>query len=317
MKYPEIPEQERLRLLEPPSGKVEAVLDTDTYNEIDDQFALTHAVLSPEQMDLLAVYAAPYLNHRSTSAGDGMEKSYEEIQRVLKLCGKSDDGFAFRGSPEFIPAADKPVVSPAAEDLIKKAQQPRGKPLYVMTIGAPTNVSSAIMMEPEIIKNIVVVWLGGNGLDWFDAKGFNLHQDMIASRVLFDSGVPLVHLGMWPVTSHIATTGLEVEQHLRGKGALADYLADIYKEYMRVDYKEYASIEVCTSKVLWDLAATSYLIDPEWVPTALAHSPLLTDTEPTCWANAPGRHFIRDAKLCWRDPIFSDLFSKIAAFGDE
>ena len=38
-----------LRLLEPPRRKVRAVLDTDTYNEIDDQFAIVQTLLSPEQ----------------------------------------------------------------------------------------------------------------------------------------------------------------------------------------------------------------------------------------------------------------------------
>jgi len=307
MKFPEISEHERLKLLELPSGKVEAVLDTDTYNEIDDQFALTHALLSPEQIDLLAVYAAPYLNDRSTSAGDGMEKSYEEILRLLKLCGRSRDGFAFRGSPDFIASQDKPVGSPAAEDLVKKALQPRDKPLHVLAIGAPTNVSSAIMMEPDIIRSIVVVWLGGSGLDWSNADGFNLDQDIIATRVLFDSGVPLVHLAMWPVTSHIATTLSELELNLRGRNSLADYLVDICIEY--VDGQQ------GRSKILWDLAATSYINNPEWVPSALVHSPLITDTRPKRWALDTGRHFIRDAKFCWRDPIFRDLFSKISAFG--
>jgi purine nucleosidase len=48
MVFPEITEAERVRLFTPPTGKVEVVLDTDTFNEIDDQFALTHALLSPD-----------------------------------------------------------------------------------------------------------------------------------------------------------------------------------------------------------------------------------------------------------------------------
>jgi purine nucleosidase len=309
MKYPEMTEAERVRLLTPPSGKIEAVLDTDTYNEIDDQFALTHALLSPEQIDLLAVYAAPFLNERSTSPGEGMEKSYAEIQRILKLCRRSDADFAFRGSPEFISVTDQPVVSPAAEDLIKKALQPRDKPLYVLTIGAPTNVSSAILMEPAIIRNIVVVWLGGNGLDWFNADGFNLDQDMISTRVLLDSGVPLVHLAMWPVTTHIVTTVPEVEHNLRGRNTLADYLADIFREAL--------GDQPGSSRILWDLAATSYAINPDWVPTALTPSPFLTDSTPKRWATDPGRHLIRDAKYCDRGAIFQDLFAKIAGFREE
>ena len=96
--FPKMEETSRLKKLEPPKGKVRMVLDTDTYNEIDDQFALSYAYLSKEKISLEAVYAAPYFNDRSASAGDGMEKSYQEILRLLKMLGKSPDNFAFRGS---------------------------------------------------------------------------------------------------------------------------------------------------------------------------------------------------------------------------
>ena len=46
--FPKMDETVRLKKLAPPSGKIRAVLDTDTYNEVDDQFALAYAVLSPE-----------------------------------------------------------------------------------------------------------------------------------------------------------------------------------------------------------------------------------------------------------------------------
>ena len=69
--------------LAPPTGKVSAVVDSDTYNEIDDQFAVAYALRSPLNMDIEAVYAAPFHNERSQSAGDGMQKSYEEILRIL------------------------------------------------------------------------------------------------------------------------------------------------------------------------------------------------------------------------------------------
>ena len=58
------------RLLAPPSGRVDAVVDSDTYNEIDDQFAVAYALCSPASMSIEAVYAAPFHNERSSSAGD-------------------------------------------------------------------------------------------------------------------------------------------------------------------------------------------------------------------------------------------------------
>ena len=63
---------------------VDIILDTDTYNEIDDQFALAYAMLS-KKVNLLSVNAAPFKNSRSESAADGMEKSYNEIFNIMKL----------------------------------------------------------------------------------------------------------------------------------------------------------------------------------------------------------------------------------------
>jgi hypothetical protein len=75
--------QLRERRLQPPEGRIRMVLDTDTYNEIDDQFALVYALRSSEKLTVEAIYAAPFTNERSTGPGDGMERSYDEIIRLL------------------------------------------------------------------------------------------------------------------------------------------------------------------------------------------------------------------------------------------
>ena len=47
MKFRRMPDHELLRRLSPPEGRVRMVLDTDAYNEIDDQFALTSPCSPP------------------------------------------------------------------------------------------------------------------------------------------------------------------------------------------------------------------------------------------------------------------------------
>ncbi len=83
MLFPTIDRDVLLQRLEPPKGPVPMVLDTDTYNEIDDQFAVVYSLLS-EKMTVEAIYAAPFFNSRSSGPGDGMQKSYEEIVRLLE-----------------------------------------------------------------------------------------------------------------------------------------------------------------------------------------------------------------------------------------
>lgn len=151
---------------QPPAGRIEMVLDSDMYNEVDDQFALAFAVRSSEQIDLKAVCAAPFLNHRSKSAGDGMEKSYHETLRVLKLLGEESDGRVFRGSEQFLANRNTPVESSAARHLIRLAHQDREGPLYVVGLGAATNLASALLLDPTIVDRVVMVWIGGHPHSW-------------------------------------------------------------------------------------------------------------------------------------------------------
>jgi inosine-uridine nucleoside N-ribohydrolase len=278
------------------------VLDTDTYNEVDDQFALAYAFLSKEKVQLEAVYAAPFKNNRSESPADGMEKSYEEIGRLLELMGKSPEGFAFRGSDRYLEDISGPVRSDAAMDLIKKAMAGSPEdPLYVVPVGCITNIASAILIEPEIIKNIVVVWLGGNGLNWPDQKEFNLRQDVEAARVVLNSGVPLVIMPCKPVVSHFHTTLYELSHHLKDKNKLSDYLYNIVAEY--------SGQRDVWSKVIWDVTAVAWLVNPSWIKTNLVHSPVLTDQ--VTYSVDKSRHFIRMAESLNRDAIFRDLFEKL------
>ncbi|MCU0228103.1 MAG: nucleoside hydrolase [Bryobacterales bacterium] len=292
--------------LAPPTAKVQAVLDTDTYNEIDDQFAVAYALLSPQHMEIEAVYAAPFQNERSKSAGEGMQKSYEEILRILGRLSRKTEGYAYLGSERFMAAPRQPVESDAARNLIAKAMQPRTSPLYVLTIGAPTNVSSALLMEPAIRDRIVVVWLGGQPLSFPTAREFNLQQDLHSSRVLLDSGVALVVIPTRNVSEHLRTTVPEVQHHLKGKSPIADYLATEYEAYTQWK-SPHAGYPL--SRVIWDISAIAWLIEPKWVPTEVVPSPGLSDQY--TWERPTGRHPVRFATYCSRDAIFNDLFRKL------
>ena len=96
----------------PPDGVLRAVIDTDTYNEIDDQFALVYALLSPERIRLEAIYAAPFHNQRSSGPEDGMLRSYEEIGRVLERLGRAPDGSVHQGATGWLPAPTGPCRAP-------------------------------------------------------------------------------------------------------------------------------------------------------------------------------------------------------------
>jgi len=306
MVYPQFPiisEDLRIRRLQPPVGKINVVLDTDTFNEIDDQFALVYALLSQERINLKAVYAAPFFNSLSEGPKDGMEKSYDEIVRILTRLDVPVEGFVFRGSESYLPQKGEAAQSEAVQDLITKAMAaPEDEPLYVVAIGAITNVASAILLEPRIIDKIVVVWLGGHALDWKDTKEFNLEQDVPAAQVVFDSGVPLVLVPCQGVSSHLLTTLPEVERFVKGRGAIGDFLAERYEGCCDNHFGY--------SRVIWDISVIAWLLNADWVPSSLVHSPIVTDQ--VTWSRDTSRHLIRCAYFVWRDPVFQDLFAKLA-----
>lgn len=298
-------QEQLLRRLEPPTGLVDAVLDTDTFNEIDDQFALSYLIRSPEWVNLQAVYAAPFWNEKSEGPADGMEKSYEEILRILALLGEEGRS-VYKGSAAYLPDEHTPVDSQAARDLVRRAmaRPADGAPLYVVAIGAITNVASALLLEPAIADRIVVVWLGGHAHHWPDTKEFNLSQDIAAARVVFGCGVPLVQLPCMGVVSAFTVTGPELTHWLSGKNALCEYLLDVTtKEAVR------GSSLPTWSRVIWDVTAAAWLTG-DFVRTALVHSPI--PQYDNHYSFDARRHFIRCAYHIDRDALAWDLFRKLA-----
>lgn len=119
------------------------------------------------------------------------------------------------------------MVSEAAEHLCKLAMNYTSEnPLYVVAVGAITNVASAILMNPEIVDNIVVVWLGGHALNWPDTKEFNMYQDVAGARVVFGCGAALVQLPCMGVVSAFSISEAELNYWLKGKNKLCDYLVE-------------------------------------------------------------------------------------------
>lgn len=296
-----------LRRLERPTGPVDVVLDTDTYNEIDDQFALAYLIKSGAKLNLKAIFAAPFHNHKSDSPRDGMEKSYQEIRNVLTLMEREDlFTVVHRGSESYLPSETEPVVSPAAAHLAELAMRySEDKPLYVIAIGVITNVASALLLCPEIKDRIVVIWLGGNALDWPDNREFNLRQDVAAARVVFGCGVPLVLLPCMGVVSAFTTSGPELEHWLRGKNALCDYLVD-FTTRMALEEQKIAT----WTRAIWDVAAVAWLLDDEYMLDRLEHSPIPQYDH--YYSFDPTRHMIRYVYHIHRDKLFANLFETLA-----
>ena len=301
--------EQYLKNLRVPEGPVDVILDTDAYNEIDDQFAIAYLLLSKEKLNTVGICAAPFLNKKSTSPADGMEKSYAEILKILQLMGRKDtEAFVFHGSENYLPDEETPVVSPAARMMAERARlySPE-KPLYILAIGAITNVASAILLDREAMtQNTVVVFLGGHSLDWPDTKEFNMRQDIAAARVVFESQVPLVMLPCAGVVSELRTTGPELRLWLENANPLADYL---YRNTVK-EAESYAA-GTAWSRCIWDVSTVAWLLNDRNNMMRAYEIPAPVIEYSAHYSTPRNRHRIGYVFTVNRDAIFTDLFEKL------
>lgn len=349
--YPTLTDEERERKTLVPTGKINIVIDSDAKNEVDDQYAIAWAAKEKERLNLLAVYAAPFshdcfkrLTGQSVSdgaggityaedPGKGMELSYEEIIKLYALMNEDSKGKVFKGSTKYISDAGGAVDSEATRDLIKKAHEAEDT-LYVLSIGAITNVASAIMIDPEIIKKICVVWLGGQPLSFGHGIEFNLMQDIDAANVIFESGVPLIRVPCMTVASMLNLTKDEIKDNLIGKNSLSTYLGEtvlnafaassvnpqlmmaIRMLYLRgrddqpMDYlAKFETKYVSNSRIIWDIATVACVMNPSWQCSRLVYAPIVN--KDCSYGKEHLQHKIREVNYLSRDYIFGTMFNAL------
>ena len=366
VKFPEIPEKQRERMLQPPKAPVRVVVDSDVDNEVDDYYALTWLLQSPDSFTIEGVYAAPYsfrsrtlqINetwailqrggptnpaeqqlvdrygsqvdailalgllpsdllrdpHVAGSPDRGMVQSFMRTREIYTVLGLPWDGLLFEGSDRYLGSPPEPVDSPAARHLIERAWASSPEdPLYVVALACLTNVISAMLLEPDIIRNIVVIWTAGypTNVTTLPNQSFNLEQDVSASQLLFSSGVPVVYMPGFYIGQQLTLSLPDVETWVRGRGAIGDLLYQRFVANPLFDYYGILSASnVAYTWVIWDLICVAWLINPAWVPTALHPSPVLDDQ--LYWRHPPHRPKIAEATGISRTGIFDDLFTKLA-----
>lgn len=326
------------------SAPLRVVFDTDTANEIDDQFALAWALRAPERLQIEAVHAAPFSHGaffaacaaaaeerggpptqfealaqqigpeqiaalvERTSIADTEQRSFDEIHRVFEAAGVDPGGRVKHGSAAYMTAPDRPVESEAAENLIALAKTASPEaPIHVATIGVPTNVASALLLDPSIAPHLQVIFLAGypSGAGLPD-DSFNLVQDRHASNVLLESDVPLLYIPGYQVAEVLQLALPAAREWLQGRGRLAQSLFETYTN----NPIEPEPGKPGKSWVLWDIIATAWLIEPAWVPTR--EVPRARVRRDHTWASVPeARTTMREAYGARRNLIFGDLIERV------
>ena len=280
--------------------KIKVILDTDTYNECDDQFALAYMIKNQDIFDIEAITVAPY-SHKSynESVKEGIEKSYNEILKICKFLDFETTNKVFRGSEDYI-CNGYNKTSEAVNKIIEIAL--KNNKTYIMAIGAITNVALAIKKEPKIIERIEIIWLGGHSLLQDNNLEFNFRQDIDAVRIVFESKVKLTIIPCKNVASNLVTSIYELNNYLKDKNELCNYLIE------RFNKDGYHGIQ--ERRVIWDISVVSYMLNKEWFTSKEISCPEIRDD--TSYKLTKNNHKITMVNYIDVNKVYMDLFEKLS-----
>ena len=241
----------------PPKGeRIRVLIDTDAKNEIDDQWAIALAILSPERFEIEGFVGANFDNRRG--GPDSVEKSVREIETVLESAGMAGKWPAKHGSHP-MRYQSEPSESEGVDFIIDRAMAGSPEnPLWVVGLGASTDMASAYLKEPRIVDRVVVFWHFRTR--WpVQCYNFNVLGDVRAARLIFHSPLSFV---LFDTGTYLRCPMEESEQYVRPYGALGRYLHD---------YRHTAPGFMSPRKGFFDLGDIAALIDPDlacWEVTA-------------------------------------------------
>ena len=239
-KVPKIPpERERIRV----------IFDTDAKNEIDDVWAIALAILSPERFQIEGFVAANFDNSRPQTGPDSIEASFKEIHTILDKAGLTGRWPVLRGSHP-MRYKYEPSESEGVNFIINKAMESTPEdPLWIVGLGAATDIASAYLKEPRIKDRIVVFWHFRTR--WPEkCWNFNVIGDVRAAHTLFHSDLSFV---LFDTGTHLHCPMKESERFL-SYGILGKYMHE---------YRYKSSYYQSPNKGFFDLGDIAALVDPD------------------------------------------------------
>lgn len=236
---------------------IRVIIDTDAACEIDDLYAIALAVISTDCLNIEGFVGA----HFGDSGGpDGIERSVQAINTVLEKANMTGKFPVKKGSPPF-QYSQVPVESEGVDFIIEhaKAASPE-EPLWIISLGACTNIASAYLKDPSIADSVVVLWHGRT--KWPDqCWNFNAYNDVKAVRILFKSDLPLI---LFDTGTYLRCPMEESAERIAPYGELGKYLHEF-----RLKSNWYQS----PTKGFFDLGDIAAVVDPSMVYWEIVDAP--------------------------------------------
>lgn len=251
--------------------KKRIIIDTDVGYDVDDIFAITLALKSPELKieGITTVYGDTFLRAqivlkllrimdiRDVEVAAGVTKPLLRERKVW-WGGREGEGILTEKDKNL-----RPINKNAVDFIIEKIMKnPKG--ITLVALGPLTNIALAVIKEPKIIENLKdIVMMGGVARIFSNASNLpyiehNIECDPESASVVFNSEIPITMVGL-DVTTEVPISNDHLERIKKTGTKLTDTLEILTKfwwDFIKTD-----------SSCMHDPLALSYCIKPEFLKT--------------------------------------------------
>ena len=258
--------------------KQQVWLDADTGNEMDDLYAIVRLVKEPS-IQLLGLSSAHFNNadllvfekwNAYPAKGlNTVAESQRLNKQILKALNRSDIAHPLGadrqigrawGGHEARPSAASDAIIAAAKAL------PAGRQLHVITLGALTNIATAVMQAPEILPRIRVFSLGAKynpETKVWNKSEFNIRNDLNAFDYLLN--LPGFDFTVMPLEAALPLQFGREDTYARldETRPIEKILEDRWREQNPQD----------TKRTMWDLALVEAYLKPQLSSIRTATTP--------------------------------------------
>jgi purine nucleosidase len=243
-------------------------LDADTGNEMDDLYAIARLLIAP-QVHLIGLSSAHFnnpdllvferWNAYDTKTLNTVAESQRLNEQILTAMNRIDLPHPLGADRQIGRAWGQtdPRDAPAVRAIIAAARQiPDGQHLHILTLGALSNVASALLIAPDILPKIHIFALGAKynaKKKIWDKSEFNIRNDLNAFDYLLN--LKNLELTIMPLEAAFPLQFQRDDTYaaLDTTIAIEKILADRWREQNPQDL----------TRVMWDLALVEAYLNPD------------------------------------------------------
>lgn len=168
--------------------------------------------------------------------------------------------------PVFGPCRKEPSAGHAVNFIIDTVMKSAPGEITVVAVGPLSNIAMALSLEPALagrVREIVIMGGSITGGNVTPSAEFNIHADPEAASIVFQSGAPIVMIGL-DVTTKVLLTHERYEKLASIPGPAAEVFAASMKNYIAACEKY---IGECPG--MHDPCCVAYVVDPSMFTTKL------------------------------------------------